>query len=168
MTNDEQQGFKFALCQDMRVLKTQIPPVLKTTDSLWGWLEPEHNVAKAMGPIVLLMTALVAFLLVSVFRNKTLNTLIFGTIDLNWLPASVGCLILLEKIICLHDFGAILLILELLCWSELKSTLFPLWEPVTSHPFSNKVMDNLRHQDLHSLCWNLKHEEREKKEGAYV
>lgn len=42
MINDEQQGFKVALRQEMRVLKTQIPPVLKTADRLWVWLKPEQ------------------------------------------------------------------------------------------------------------------------------
>lgn len=145
-TNDEEQGFKFALCQDMKVLKTQIPPVLKTTDSLWGWLELErHKCSQSC------QANSGDWWLVCVFRNEFLSSLIFGNNDLNCLPASIGCLILSQKLIYLPDFSAILIIFELPLWSKLNSTLLCPGDPCTSLAFFNdKVTNNLRHQDFHS------------------
>lgn len=56
-----------------------------------GLNQNRPNVAKAIGPILLLVTALVVFWLVSIFRNEILNSLNFGSAGLDWLPASMGC-----------------------------------------------------------------------------
>lgn len=85
MTHDEQQGFKAALCQEMRPLKTQIPPVLITIDRPGVWLQSEQTKGSqsycANDPGT--GDCPVLFLLVRIFRHELLSSLNFGNADLN-------------------------------------------------------------------------------------
>lgn len=152
MTNDEQQGFTFVLCQEMRVLKTQIPPVFKTTDSLWGWLEPEHECSQSYCARCVLGDRPGALPIGQCLQKWNLK---FSHLWECWPELTSSFSRLLDFIGEDHLSSwliAILLIFELPYWSELKSTFLLLWEPCTSlASFNDKVMNNLIHQDLHSL-----------------
>lgn len=121
---------------------------------------------KAVWPVVFPMTPLVVFLLVSVWGNEILSSVLLplGTLSCaDFHLQLAACFHGNWRTIYPHDSRAVDLLYLSYDADQRESPPCSYWEDLGQvlTSFSNKVMNNLRHQDFHRLdgTWDMKHED---------